>query len=542
MAYPRLPYEPGTDLMDPKRPNFTMPREGSRMPFDVEAQARRVVPPPFDEVPRNLNVGKGMPSAEAKAYRAPATVPTNGVEEASRISRAGAGLRGFVNGAVGKLGAAGAGISAAVDGFNTPTEDYAKRFGAEGTEPSLPRDLGLRALGAFSDIGNAMTFGQAGKLFRDKQPQAPQTMVAGATAAAPTQTDVQRGGGNVVPITAPRTNSFGNVTSDTAFDNRGQVSDKNIALADAVASRSVPRTAFAPEANLPAGYGVTLPASQAVAELEARNAGVRSGLPDGLSARQRENFAVQREQTAATSAAAAQRDATERRGQELTDAGFQRKDKVTMRGQDMEYGAKVAGNETARTKAILDARKEDRTFKMEEAKLGVTIANANADRRDKAETNVRQEVASMFKTPDGKPDEAMGARFIVAAKTEFGRMQADMEKRAAAGDPKAAQVLKVMGEKGLDVLDQKDKARLFASMQLEQAGQGAAAGPMVPWGGSMKTDNALPATMRQTKEGWFGSNIGGEFTTNRGDVIPARTVRGGWFGNDDKRFEDLITK
>lgn len=71
-------------------------------------------------------------------------------------------------GVVGALG----GTAAAVAG--TPTEDYRKRFGMETDDPSFLGDVGVRALGAASDLGDIATMGYASKYFRDKQaPDAP---------------------------------------------------------------------------------------------------------------------------------------------------------------------------------------------------------------------------------------------------------------------------------------------------------------------------------------------------------------------------------
>lgn len=52
----------------------------------------------------------------------------------------------------------------AVEGFNTDTETYRKRFGLETDNPSFAGDLGVRALGVASDVGNAVTFGGLRKL------------------------------------------------------------------------------------------------------------------------------------------------------------------------------------------------------------------------------------------------------------------------------------------------------------------------------------------------------------------------------------------
>jgi hypothetical protein len=63
--------------------------------------------------------------------------------------------------------------STAMDVARTPTEDYRTRFGMKTDDPSLMGDIGVRALGAASDLGNTLTFGQAERFFRDKQASAP---------------------------------------------------------------------------------------------------------------------------------------------------------------------------------------------------------------------------------------------------------------------------------------------------------------------------------------------------------------------------------
>ncbi len=69
---------------------------------------------------------------------------------------------------LGSLGALGA---TALTTASTPTDQYRKRFAMETDDPSFMGDLAARGLGAASDLGNAMTFGYAGKFFKDKQEQ-----------------------------------------------------------------------------------------------------------------------------------------------------------------------------------------------------------------------------------------------------------------------------------------------------------------------------------------------------------------------------------
>jgi len=120
------------------------------------------------------------------------------------------GKFGKAAGAVGKVAApVGIGLTA-IDTYNTPTEQYDKRFGLEGREPGLVSDIAVRGLGAASDLGNTLTGGLAGKyLFRDmEQEKAP----AGPTKAAAAKKDVEdlvamaaktppAGGGGIASIT-----------------------------------------------------------------------------------------------------------------------------------------------------------------------------------------------------------------------------------------------------------------------------------------------------------------------------------------------------
>lgn len=78
-------------------------------------------------------------------------------------------------GGASKLGAFGALATTAADTATTPTEQYRERFGLGAYNPDdsngilFAKDLGVRALGAASDLGNNMTLGLSGKYYRDKQ-------------------------------------------------------------------------------------------------------------------------------------------------------------------------------------------------------------------------------------------------------------------------------------------------------------------------------------------------------------------------------------
>lgn len=85
------------------------------------------------------------------------------------LERAGGKALGAAKG-LGVLHGIGSMIGGAVEGFNTDTGDYATRMGLD---PNADRgelaNLGIRAAGVMSDVGNAATFGMLGQRFPDKQ-------------------------------------------------------------------------------------------------------------------------------------------------------------------------------------------------------------------------------------------------------------------------------------------------------------------------------------------------------------------------------------
>lgn len=104
------------------------------------------------------------------------TTPTSSMPNTSAPSAAAAEGSGFVGGlknvakGLGRFHGVGSMIGGAVEGFNTPTEDYATRMGLD---PNADRgslaNLGIRAAGVMSDVGNAASFGLLGQRFPDKQ-------------------------------------------------------------------------------------------------------------------------------------------------------------------------------------------------------------------------------------------------------------------------------------------------------------------------------------------------------------------------------------
>ncbi|MFW1800976.1 hypothetical protein ACG9YX_13220 [Acinetobacter nematophilus] len=148
------------------------------------AQQNRIGGPQMRDVSGiTRDVNRPMPSTNVN-NTASSTVTSNSTPSASPANPAatqgggfGAGVRNFVNNSklvkgTGYLGAASALFANAA----TPSEDYRERFGFGdqspedlGTVKGFAKDFGIRGLGYASDLGNALTFGQAGRFYADKQ-------------------------------------------------------------------------------------------------------------------------------------------------------------------------------------------------------------------------------------------------------------------------------------------------------------------------------------------------------------------------------------
>ena len=148
------------------------------------AQQNRVGGPQMRDVSGiTRDVNRPMPSTNVN-NTASSTVTSNSTPSSSPANPAptqgggfGAGVRNFVNNSklvkgTGYLGAASALFANAA----TPSEDYRERFGFGdqspedlGTVKGFAKDFGIRGLGYASDLGNALTFGQAGRFYADKQ-------------------------------------------------------------------------------------------------------------------------------------------------------------------------------------------------------------------------------------------------------------------------------------------------------------------------------------------------------------------------------------
>lgn len=202
---------PGTAVATtPIRQNFTMPRQFAQPPAaQLALPAPPAQPLPQVDVQRQAWQGKtGSPQADEwlKTRNQPSGAPAPAQPAAaSRIGQVAGRVGGALRTAA-RFAAPVAGAASIATTATTPTEDYETRFGfgpstSDSPGVNLVRDVGVRALGAASDLGNTLTGGLAGSLYRDKQAQAGQLTPAdrAATSAAPAGALPQQ------PMAAPAT-------------------------------------------------------------------------------------------------------------------------------------------------------------------------------------------------------------------------------------------------------------------------------------------------------------------------------------------------
>jgi len=176
------------------------------------AQQNRIGGPQMRDVSGiTRDVNRPLPSTTVNTpstTSAPSTAPTNpaptqGGGFGARFNSLRQGINRAANTGLGKLGTVGALASTGFAVADTPTEQYRERFGMQTNDPSLLGDLGVRTLGAASDLGNALTLGQAGRFYADKQ-----RIASEAKAAQPEFNNKQNGSQTKNPfIDKPVTNS-----------------------------------------------------------------------------------------------------------------------------------------------------------------------------------------------------------------------------------------------------------------------------------------------------------------------------------------------
>ncbi|RZG86820.1 hypothetical protein EXE10_06325 [Acinetobacter sp. WCHAc060033] len=141
----------------------------------ITRDVNRSLPSTTVNTPSTTSSPSASPSNPAPSASPSNPAPTQGGGFGARFNSLRQGINRAANTGLGKLGTVGALASTGFAVADTPTEQYRERFGLGDYNPEdsngmlFAKDLGVRALGAASDLGNAMTLGQAGRLYADKQ-------------------------------------------------------------------------------------------------------------------------------------------------------------------------------------------------------------------------------------------------------------------------------------------------------------------------------------------------------------------------------------
>ena len=141
----------------------------------ITRDVNRPLPSTTANTPSPTSAPSASPTTPAPSASPSNPAPTQGGGFGARFNSLRQGINRAANTGLGKLGTVGALASTGFAVADTPTEQYRERFGLGDYNPEdsngmlFAKDLGVRALGAASDLGNAMTWGQASRFYADKQ-------------------------------------------------------------------------------------------------------------------------------------------------------------------------------------------------------------------------------------------------------------------------------------------------------------------------------------------------------------------------------------
>ncbi|WP_151835268.1 hypothetical protein [Acinetobacter junii] len=141
----------------------------------ITRDVNRPLPSTTANTPSPTSAPSASPTTPAPSASPSNPAPTQGGGFGARFNSLRQGINRAANTGLGKLGTVGALASTGFAVADTPTEQYRERFGLGDYNPEdsngmlFAKDLGVRALGAASDLGNALTISQAGRFYADKQ-------------------------------------------------------------------------------------------------------------------------------------------------------------------------------------------------------------------------------------------------------------------------------------------------------------------------------------------------------------------------------------
>lgn len=470
--------------------------------------------------------------------------------------------------------AAAAGITGALQGMETPTENYYNRFGMDpaGVGDNFFKDAAVRAGGVISDVGAAAldtpmslvngvrklagakpleTFGEALRrndgpatstvaenafgVQQTGQPVAPPapTGVPGAPAAlaAPTNLVSRQGnsfsGNNIRegfsyedgPGSRP---SAGNMTVLNTSEGARQDQLELGRLRAEAAERQAGFAANQPGGGLSGFSGSPVGLRAGGDDTTSR---VRELVRSGMSLRQAGSFANQEAQLAEQ-----RRSSDQAAGVQM--AGIGSNAQVAMRGQDIGAGTAMRGQDMTlaanRANAQLAVRQSLRDQANKDREFTATQDQRGFERQQTVAKNLTDQIASWVPpvNVDGKqmPDQQTAARYSTAIQTAVGRLG-----------------------KSLTDLSDADKGRFIQGMQLADVVGGTATNGITPWGTKAIVSNEPVLALKKLPDGNYQTNRRG--VNGETEIIPARYVEKEgtlfglqYFGKSSNRFADLIVK
>ncbi len=457
--------------------------------------------------------------------------------------------RGLANGAVGKLAVGAAAAQAIGDSMaEGSTDRYATRFGVDaptgdGSVADIAKFAGLRAGGFASDLGNRLTMGAAGTLYRDNPgeavaaPAAPSLGAAGNLGAAPGGV----GAASAVPAVPQPEKLAG--TALNGFPGVRRVDQPNGVPLFTNATTNQADKDFLTTARSGSIGGVgggpeTLAIEQRATDLAGQISLMRAGMRDRGDPNAYLKAATSQagQQPGGLSAETqAQIDAITRRanGGRISAVGLNAinnlmQNQTQLRGQDMaaeNQRAALAGTAaTARARIAQDGREldlkerqfaqgqknSDRDFDLRGAEFGAKRGDADFGQRDTAQKSIAARFEKQFTTTDDKGkqvvDQARVAKFTTGVQTFLGNKTAELEAKVAAGKatPEDAQMLAKIKAKGPAALDEEDLTNIETNIKRGERLE--ATKGLVVGSNYVKSNDPNAYGIRGRKQNLFGSD------------------------------------
>lgn len=215
------------------------------------------------------------------------------------------------------------------------------------------------------------------------------------------------------------------------------------------------------------------------------------------------------------------------------------------RGQDITERDNVRTNNTSLTNSaatnklgIFNAQREQGNWRDTHA---AGRNDAEFTQRQQSKKNLHEDIAGMLPpTADGKPDMDTAARYSVALNADLASKQVELQAKAKAGDAGAAAALADLQKNGHGALGEGYTRNFINGMKVKDLAEKYSTSRFNPTGGRAVLDDAPRTGLRKNSSGFFG--LGGSYTNDQGDDIPARAIEGDGSYIGGLRRNDLVRK